>query len=406
MAIEIRTAREDDLDRVHYLVAYSFTFDRGEEGRKQMKHLEEFAGPATVLLEDGEIVASLKVYPFTMLVCGAPVPLGGVSAVSCLPEARRKGHVGQLLRHSLEVMHEAGTPLSALYTPHPSLYRKYGWMTAASNIKFTWHPKRVTAYNPGAARGRAVRVTEEDWPLIAGMYERYSAGRTGQLVRDEKWWKEAFFRPIYDPERKVSDVAVWYDEAGEPSGYLSYASSRDPGPEGSTKVRMREFVPLTGSAYQGLLRFVLTHDLADEIMWYGPIGDPLAYALDDAEQVKREFIDDMMLRVVDIEKAVAARPAGPGAPDGAFTIAIADAAAPWNQGTWRIECGGGRLSAKKAAGPGDLSMDAATFAAVYDGYMKASEAVRSGLADGDAIAARLADRLFASEHPPNGSDFF
>jgi predicted acetyltransferase len=169
---------------------------------------------------------------------------------------------------------------------------------------------------------------------------------------------------------------------------------------------MREFVPLTGSAYQGLLRFVLTHDLADEIMWYGPIGDPLAYALDDAEQVKREFIDDMMLRVVDIEKAVAARPAGPGAPDGAFTIAIADAAAPWNQGTWRIECGGGRLSAKKAAGAGGLSMEAATFAAVYDGYMKASEAVRSGLADGDPVAARLADRLFASEHPPNGSDFF
>jgi len=81
MSLEIRTARDDELDRVHYLVAYSFTFDRGEEGRKQMKHLEEFAGPATVLLEDGEIVASLKVYPFTTLVCGAPVPMGGVSAV-------------------------------------------------------------------------------------------------------------------------------------------------------------------------------------------------------------------------------------------------------------------------------------------------------------------------------------
>jgi hypothetical protein len=92
-------------------------------------------------------------------------------------------------------------------------------------------------------------VTEEDWPLIAGMYEKYSAGRTGQLIRSEKWWKEAFFRPIYDPERKVSDVAVWYDEAGEPCGYLSYASSRNSGPEGYTQVS-REFA-LTGAAYQG-----------------------------------------------------------------------------------------------------------------------------------------------------------
>jgi hypothetical protein len=135
----------------------------------------------------------------------------------------------------------------------------------------------------------------------------------------------------------VSD-AVWYDETGEPCGYLSYASSRSSGPEGYTQVLMREFVPLNGAAYQGLIRFVLTHDLAGEITWYGPIEDPLAYALDDAEQVKREFVDDMMLRVVDIEKAVAARPAGPGAPDGALTIAISDAAAPWNQGQ-RIECG-------------------------------------------------------------------
>lgn len=406
MSIEIRAARDDELDRVHYVVAYSFTVDRTEQGRQQVKHVEELAGPPTVLLEDGEIVASLKVYPLTVLVCGAPVAMGGVSAVSCLPEARRKGHVGRLLRHSLEQMREAGTPLSALYTPHPSLYRKYGWMTAAANVKYTWHPKRVEAYRPEAARGRAARVTEEDWPLIASIYEKYSDARTGLLVRSERWWREAFFRSIYDPERKVADVAVWYDEAGEPCGYVSYVSSRESGLHGSTRVWLREFAPLTGAAYQGLVRFILAHDLADEITWQGPLGDPLAYALDDAEQVKREYVDDMMLRVVDIEKAVASRPAGPGAPDGALRVSITDAAAPWNQGTWHIECAGGRISARKAAGAGDLSMEAATFAAVYDGYMMASEALRSGLAEGDAGAARLADRLFAAEYPPSGSDFF
>ncbi len=114
-----------------------------------------------------------------------------------------------------------------------------------------------------------------------------------------------------------------------------------------------------------------------------------------------------MLRVVDIEKAVAARPGAPGAPDGAFTVAISDAAAPWNQGTWRIECSGGKLSALKADGAADLSMDAATFAALYDGFMRASDAVRSGLAEAaEQNAALLADRIFASEYPPNGSDFF
>lgn len=65
-------------------------------------------------------------------------------------------------------------------------------------------------------------------------------------------------------------------------------------------------------------------------------------------RLKGEFWDGFMLRVVDVEKAVAARPPsakGGDAPQDAFTVHIADAAAPWNQGAWRIGCSGGRLSA-------------------------------------------------------------
>ncbi len=403
---EIRPAREDELDRVHLVVAYSFTGDRSQEGRERMRHVEELANPL-VLIEDGEILASLRIYDFTMLVNGQPVRMGGVSSVACLPEYRRKGYVGMLLRHSLEQLRAAGQPLSALYTPHPSLYRRYGWMVAGANLKFSFNPKHVAAYHPAAVRGRAVRVTEEDQPVVEDVYRRYSERRTGQHVRSGRWWKEAFFRRIYDTERKLADVAVWYGENGDPSGYVCYESSRGPQPTYTSKMWLREFVALSGGAYQGLLRYVLSHDLADEIFWYGPVEDPLAYAIDDSYQVTREYVDDMMLRVVDVEAAVAARPAAPGAPDGAFTMAISDAAAPWNQGTWRIESSGGKLTARKADGAADLSMDAATFAALYDGFMRASDAVRSGLAEAaEQNAALLADRIFASEYPPNGSDFF
>jgi len=406
MTIEIRPARKNELDRIHFVVSYSFTSDRSDAGRTAMHHLEEMA-PATVLLEDGEIVACLRLYSLAVLINGAPVPMGGVSSVASLPEARRKGFVGQLLRHVLSDMREQGQHLSALYTPHPALYRRYGWMVAASNLKFTWHPKHVSTYTPAAARGRAARVTEEDRSIVEEIYRRYSERRTGQLVRSERWWKECFFRRIYDDDRKPSDVAVWYDESGEPAGYVCYHSKRDQRPSGALTLWLREFVALSGDAYQGLLRYLLSHDLADEMFWHGPIEDPFAYALDDSYQVKREYVDDLMLRVVDIEKAVPARPAGPGAPDGAFTVSLADAAAPWNQGVWRIECSGGKLSATRGDGTGDLTMEASTFAAVYDGFMRTSDAVRSGLAEAsDQDQVLLADRIFAVEYPPNGSDFF
>ena len=85
MGTEIRPAREDELERVHFVVAYSFSSDRTAEGRERMRHIEEMAWPI-VLLDDGEIVATLRVFDFTVLMNGTPIPMGGVSAVACLPE--------------------------------------------------------------------------------------------------------------------------------------------------------------------------------------------------------------------------------------------------------------------------------------------------------------------------------
>ncbi|MDO8615610.1 MAG: GNAT family N-acetyltransferase [Dehalococcoidia bacterium] len=407
MPIEIRPPREDEQERVNFVVAYSFTGDRTAAGREHMRHVEDMA-PALCLYDGGELMAALRVYPLRMSVNGAMIGMGGVSSVSCLPEQRRKGHVGRLLRQALSDMRAAGRPLAALYTPHPSLYRKFGWMTASGNLKYTWKPKSVAPYNSAPAAGRAQRLREEEWPLLAGVYARFAAGRTGYIERPERWWKEAVYRVLYDPERKLNDVAAWMD-GDAAGGYMTYSSQRErrgPGGEVHTFF-IREFIALTSSAYVGLLRFALSHDLADEIGWHGPLDDPLALAVDDAQQVKREWVDDYMLRVVDVEQAIGARPPALGAPEGAFTIEIADAAAPWNQGAWRIECAGGKLSAQKAAGPGDLATDAATFAAIYGGFLRSTDAARCGLAEaGNHEAALLADRILASDYAPYGSDFF
>jgi predicted acetyltransferase len=407
MAIEIRPARADEMDRVHFVVSYSFASDRTDEGRTAMRHLEDLTN-AYVLLEDREIVASLRIYDFNVLINGAPVPMGGVSAVACLPEHRRKGYIGQLLRYALERMRENGQPLSALFTPHPSLYRRYGWMVAAAQAKTTFNPKEVAAHVKAPAAGRALRVTEEDWPLLESIYKEYTVGRTGWQLRSERWWKQAVFRRLYDDKRTPWDVAVWENGAGEQSGYVSYSAMR-PSDFGKSTLCVGELIALDRDAYLGLLRYVLSHDLVDEIMWHAPLDEPLGLALEDSDHriFRREYWDDFMLRVVDVEKAVAARPAGSGAPEGAFTVAISDASAPWNSATWRIESSGGRLIATKVSGAADITTDAATFAAIYDGFLRTTDAARTGLAEaGSAEAAALADRVFASDYVPFGSGFF
>jgi predicted acetyltransferase len=190
---------------------------------------------------------------------------------------------------------------------------------------------------------------------------------------------------------------------------VSYKQKAEQEMTGSMPLLLRELIALDPDAYLGLLRYVLSHDLTDEIRWFSPLDEPLSAVLEDSDRriLKREYTDGFMLRVVDVEKAVAARPAAKGAPEGAFTVAISDASAPWNSGTWRIESAAGRLSAANVDGAADITTDAATFAAIYDGFLRTTEAARTGLAEvGSADAAALADRVFASDYVPFGSDFF
>ncbi len=413
MAIEIRPVTEDDFDRAHFIMAYSFTSDRSHEGRDRLKHVAEM-GLTIALFEDGQMAACLRILPLRMFIHGASIPLGGVSSVACLPEHRRKGYVGHLLRHALALMRGQGQLLSSLWTPHPTLYRRYGWMVASGALRYSFEPKDIAPANPARPEGSAFRITEEERPTVAQVYRQFAAPRNGYLDRDERWWKEAFFRRLYDEKRRLNDVAVWADGKGQPSGYVAYFGTRERrlGGPPTDRLALQEFVALDSAAYLGLLRYLLTHDLAEEITWFGPIDEPFTASIDEPGRVKRQHHYGFMLRIVDLEKAIAVRPPAAEAPEGSFTVHVADPSAPWNQGVWRIECfgpagRGGRLAATKAEGTADLSTDAATFAAMYNGFLRPSEAARSGLADvSDPKAVTLADRILAADYSPYSSEFF
>lgn len=407
MPANIRPIEEHERDRLHFLQAYSFAGDRSPEGRAGFLHVEEMGQPIYGLWEDGALVASLRVYPMRMFLHGVSIPTGGVSSVACLPEHRRKGYVGQLLRHALVLMREKGQPLSTLFTPHPALYRRFGWMYASRAVRYSFNPKDIALTDSARPKGHAHRISEEQWPAVAEVYRQYAASRNGYLDRDERWWKEALFRRIYDPKRHHRDVALWGDGHGNATGYIVYEVETTGPQAGHGKLEADELIALDGDAYLGLLRYLMSHDLAGEIFLWGPVDAPLTLCVEEPWRIKQEVYHGFMLRLVDLPAAFAARPLAAGAPEGAFTVAIADAAAPWNQGAWRIESSGGRLTATKAKGAAEISTGAAALAAMYNGFLRPSDAVASGLAEAsDAAAVALADRILSVDYPPYPSDSF
>ncbi|HEX5370957.1 MAG TPA: GNAT family N-acetyltransferase, partial [Dehalococcoidia bacterium] len=128
MSIEIRTLTDDDLPAAVAISSYSFNapnrdysdyLTRARRVGKPEWYLGSFA--------DGDMTAMMVTLPTEMYLNGTTIPFGAVSPVATAPEHRRQGHAAQMLRRSLELMKDRGQVISGLTTPHPALYRRFGW---------------------------------------------------------------------------------------------------------------------------------------------------------------------------------------------------------------------------------------------------------------------------------------
>jgi predicted acetyltransferase len=402
MSLEIREPREDELDEVAFVGAYSFHGERSPESLEHRRSLYKVLRPLAAF-QNGRVVASLTLLSLPMAVNGGSQPFAGVASVACLPEHRRKGYTGRLLTHALDMMRQEGQVLSGLYTPHVALYRRYGWMQTGRLLRYSFRPKDVTLVVPGQPRGEAVRVSHEDWAGLDALYRAYIARRNGYLHRSEQWWRQGVLRDFFDRLNEELDVAAWVND-GEWRGYVVYAMKG--WPEGGPRLRVRDFVALDGDAYVGLVRYLLQHDLVNQFQWWAPLDDPFLSLLDDPASVEVTYGSGLFLRVVDVAGAFAARPCLASA-SARLTFELTDEAAPWNAGCWRLEAEDGHTHAQKGEGAPDLSLDVSVLAALFNGFLSPREAARGGLLKvHNESALSDAERIFAVLCPPFTPDYF
>jgi len=340
-----------------------------------------------------------------MAVNGGSQPFAGVCTVASLPEHRRKGYVGQLLTHALELMREQGQILSGLHTPHFALYRRYGWALASRGLRYSFRPSDIALVVPRQPPGEATRVSHKEWAALDAVYRAFIAHRNGYLHRSEHWWRAAVLRSFYERRREHLDAAVWVGKDNKWQGYVVYDVSRQP--EARPRLRVRDFVALNGDAYVGLLQYLLRHDIVGQVQWRAPLDDPFLSLVDDPGQVQVAYEQGMFLRVVDVAGAFASRPCLAEVSGQHLTFELIDAAAPWNAGVWRLEAEGGHTLAEKCRKAPGLSLDVSALAALFNGFLSPSEAARGGLIEVHSQAAlTAADRIFAVRCPPFTADYF
>ena len=405
MTFEIRV-----LDREDDLVAAANLFRTAMVGFPPMSNLQP--GQISTLLEPGRTVGAFvggqlvgtaeAVTSGLTLPGGAVVGHAAVSHIGVLPSFTRKGIATALMDHQLRDIAARGEVVATLRASEATIYERYGYGVASSSQTVEVQTARA-ALRPGVGTGAPARLLDraQTWDVPPRIYAANRPSRAGTIDRPKVWWQglrlrlESSSGPVY--------VAVCGDPGSE-SGFTRYRPV-DTGKwfvSDQRTIVVEDFFAPTTDAYLGLLRFLLGLDLVDRIVfWMLPVDDPLPWLLVDRRAMRITAVhDETWLRVVDAQKALAARRY---ADDGALTIAVNDPLLQSNSVSFTI-AGGGVEPANQRA---QLRVGAVGLGSVLLGGATWRGLAVAGLALADDPAALVvADRLFAVADAPYAGFFF
>ena len=402
--MEVRTLTRDELEPAVMMGIRVFAGIGADVAADVQRQLELYP-PEWYLgaYEGPELAAMMRTLPSAVHLNGGTVPIGLVSPVGSSPLYRRRGHAGAMLRQALQQMRERGQWLSALYTPHPALYRRYGWEIAADERVYSFKPKDLALNLHATQRGRLRHLKPDDWRQLAPVYEAYAAGHNGPLQREEIWWRNWVVETWAGPQ----ETLLWETDAGVAEGYLIFQDPARPPSRHAGRFVAEELVCTSSDAYLNLLTVIGQQDIRDQAVLFAASDDPLWLLFQDAERLDVGTHYTVLLRVVDVAEAMRARPVVPGGSPVELTLGVSDRSAPWNDGVWRVRMADGATDVERVGYEAEIQLDACALASLYNGYISPTNAALAGLVRAkSASALERAERLFAVIRRPYFPDRF
>jgi predicted acetyltransferase len=391
VSVDIRVLTEGDRERWAKIEATAFMNPLEDSSRYISMMKPEWTLGA---FEDGVMQAFTISAPMSLGLEGATVQMGGVSSVASMPEARRRGLVAAILRETLRRSHEAGDAVSGLWTPHPALYRRYGWDICTDSVNVRFNPKHVRQAPGPKPTGRIERVEDKDWKLLDESYREWAARRNSVLIRDEWRWQMITLFP-----NRAMFVYRAPDGRVEGHAMLNTRSLGD-----DRTLHLPELIANTPGALNALVGLILSYDQVKTVSWWAGADEPLYEAFENPEQLTSARHYGLFLRIVDVAEAFNRRPAYA---EGRLVLRVDDETCPWNDGTWEIVSAGAHFSVERCDDEPMLSLDARALAQLYNGYRSASALARAGRVQAHhARALAIADVMFAMRTPPFCLDDF
>ena len=398
--LQMRALTTDDTAQYNALLRYAFQVTDSELASLgwNQKEMERSKKPVLKKTEsygwfDGEKLASkISIYPMQVNIFGQMYKMGGVTGVATYPEYMNLGLMSSLIKTALNSMRENHQCVSMLVPYMIPYYRKKGWEIVTDKMTYTIKDTQLPKRREVSGMVERVGIDSEDLRIVHNAFTRM---RHGALKRNELEWEE-YWR--WEADDVI--VAVYYNEAGEPKGYLVYYIAND-------VFRIKELVYINQEARHGLWNYVSAHfSMIDKVVGTNYTNEPMAFLLEDSE-IQEEIETNVRARIVDFEAFIKKYPFDIISihddlhfiiHDPVMECNCGDFSLRWDkQGNTIIERGGTRGER--------VECDIQTLTAMFYGYKRTTYLKRVERLDASDDAVRILEDIIPIEQP-YFSDYF
>ena len=361
--------------------------------------------------EDDAIVGTYRSFPTRLTVPGgARLAVDAVSAVSVRPTHRRQGILTKMITEDLWRSVDRGEVASILIAAEWPIYGRYGYGPATWQAKWTLH-SRATAFRAAPVGTVQVLDALAARQFVPPIYDAYVASQPGAIDRpDHRWDGELGLVDAPGRPKWKGQVAIHRDPAGTPDGYARFHGEEnwvDMRPD--HRMFVDELHGATPAAELDLWRHLAQMDLTATITAeVRREHEPMQWLLADprAAQVSGRA-DFLWVRLLDIEKALAARTYEHDASLVLEVVDVLDGKPGPGAGRYRLEVRDGTATCVKTEADADLTIDVRALSAAYLGGTRLVDAMRAdGAVERRPDALRDADQLFRTSDEPWCSTWF
>ncbi len=398
--LQMRALTTDDTVQYNALLRYAFQVTDSELASLgwNQKEMERSKKPVLKKTEsygwfDGDKLASqISVYPMQVNIFGQMYKMGGVTGVATYPEYMNQGLMSTLIKTALDSMRANKQCVSMLVPYMIPYYRKKGWEIVTDKMTYTIKDTQLPKRREVSGMVERVSIDSED---LRTVHDAFTRMRHGALKRNDLEWEE-YWR--WEADDVI--VAVYYNEAGEPKGYLVYYIAND-------VFRIKELVYINQEARHGLWNYISAHfSMIEKVVGTNYTNEPMAFLLEDSE-IQEEIEPNVMARIVDFESFIRKYPFDIISIHDDLHFVIRDPVMECNCGDFSLRWDQqGNTIIERGGTRGELvRCDIQTVTAMFYGYKRPTYLKRAERLDASDDAVRILEDIIPVEQP-YFSDYF